>query len=695
MELAPGGRRGYRRMTFDDLLSRFDAVRSTGAGYSARCPIHTDRVSSLSITLAEDDRTLIHCHAGCGLDDILLDRGLTLSDLYSDDQISLPAPVAPVLTSGPTQPEIFDYTDLQGTLLHQVVKGKGKQFRQRHPTSDGWAWKASGKRVPYRWPELVGQSELWVVEGERDVDTLFSRGLVATCNLGGAGKWRAEETAAVLDLHPSSIYVIPDNDAPGQKHAESVVDQLTAAGLTATLVPLPGLSAHGDTSDWFAAGGTVDALRALAADPPALEAVIAPTAAAVDMLTAPQEFTREGEDAYRLEFPTLGVTFAVAHLYRHHDDLKCELTVDTTLPHARTVNGTLLWTATNLSAARTRAGLAKGLAARSGEPKWDWLGALEILSVRVSRAEAEGSSEIKPLADYDLPTDDPAWTVAGLPILKSHPTILFGDGASGKSYLALWIAGTIARHVPVIYADFEFEAEAHRDRLQRLFGSRMPRELYYVRCSQPLIHEVGRLQKWILDHGCRYIVVDSVAFSVSGPPESAEVAAGFFRSLRSLNVGALSLAHTTKGENSDQKPFGSTYWSNGARSVWHVKRNDDDGQGASTVELALSHRKSNTGQRLSTRGIRLDFAGATTTVEPFDLAGSADLAAVLPIWQRVRAYVSHTPMTIPDLAGELHANPESIARIVRRMDIFTRDTSDRVCLAPTTLTPTRPDQGRF
>jgi len=52
-------------------------------------------------------------------------------------------------------------------------------------------------------------------------------------------------------------------------------------------------------------------------------------------------------------------------------------------------------------------------------------------------------------------------------------------------------------------------------------------------------------------------------------------------------------------------------------------------------------------------------------------------------------------MTIPDLAGELHANPESIARIVRRMDIFTRDTSDRVCLAPTTLTPTRPDQGRF
>jgi len=314
----------------------------------------------------------------------------------------------------------------------------------------------------------------------------------------------------------------------------------------------------------------------------------------------------------------------------------------------------------------------------------------------VARAEAEGSSEIKPLADYDLPTDDPAWTISGLPILRSHPTILFGDGASGKSYLALWIAGTIARDVPVLYADFEFEAEAHRDRLQRLFGTGMPRDLHYVRCSQPIVNEVGRLQKHILEHGIGFIVVDSIAFALNGPPESAEIAAAFFRSLRTLNVGSLSLAHTTKSlEQSDQKPFGSTFFSNGARSVWHVKRNDDEGTGSSTVELALSHRKSNTGQRLSTRGIKLGFAGASTTVEPFDLAGSADLATTLPIWQRVKALVAHTPMTIPQLAVELEARPDSIARIVRRMNMFRKDTSDRVCLAETTLVSLEPDEERF
>ena len=198
-------------MTFTELLSRFDAVRSTGSGYSAKCPVHEDRVSSLSISQGDEARALIHCHAGCPLDDILLDRNLTLSDLFPDAPVPVPTP-APVLTSASAQ-TWYDYYDLEGMLLHQVVKGAGKQFRQRHPTPEGWVWKASGRRVPYRWPELVGQDEGFICEGEKDVDTLFDHGLVATCNLGGASKWRAEETTALLDLRPSRVYVIPDNDA--------------------------------------------------------------------------------------------------------------------------------------------------------------------------------------------------------------------------------------------------------------------------------------------------------------------------------------------------------------------------------------------------------------------------------------------------------------------------------------------------
>jgi Mrp family chromosome partitioning ATPase len=34
--------------------------------------------------------------------------------------------------------------------------------------------------------------------------------------------------------------------------------------------------------------------------------------------------------------------------------------------------------------------------------------------------------------------------VQGIELLRDHPTILFGQGDSAKSYLALWIAGTLA-----------------------------------------------------------------------------------------------------------------------------------------------------------------------------------------------------------------------------------------------------------
>ena len=45
------------------------------------------------------------------------------------------------------------------------------------------------ERVLYRLPEVLAAGEVWVVEGEKDADSLAALGIVATCNAGGAGKW--------------------------------------------------------------------------------------------------------------------------------------------------------------------------------------------------------------------------------------------------------------------------------------------------------------------------------------------------------------------------------------------------------------------------------------------------------------------------------------------------------------------------
>ena len=53
--------------------------------YLSRCPSHDDKSPSLTVTLQPGDKTLIHCFAGCSPEDILGSLGLTMSDLFPDD----------------------------------------------------------------------------------------------------------------------------------------------------------------------------------------------------------------------------------------------------------------------------------------------------------------------------------------------------------------------------------------------------------------------------------------------------------------------------------------------------------------------------------------------------------------------------------------------------------------------------------
>ena len=69
-------------MKTHELLSRLEKVRQTGPdGWVACCPAHADRSPSMAIT-EKDDRVLIHCFAGCDVDDILGAVGMTFEDLF-------------------------------------------------------------------------------------------------------------------------------------------------------------------------------------------------------------------------------------------------------------------------------------------------------------------------------------------------------------------------------------------------------------------------------------------------------------------------------------------------------------------------------------------------------------------------------------------------------------------------------------
>jgi len=154
----------------------------------------------------------------------------------------------------------YDYKDETGRLLYQVVRYEPKHFLQRKPDGDGWNWKLGDvQRVLYQLPSLTNDlrrdDTVYIVEGEKDADLLFSYGLLATTNAGGAGKWRSEYTEV---LRGRNVVIIPDHDEAGLEHANKVVNALVGVAASVRLVT-PGDKK--DVSEWFAAGGSVDELK--------------------------------------------------------------------------------------------------------------------------------------------------------------------------------------------------------------------------------------------------------------------------------------------------------------------------------------------------------------------------------------------------------------------------------------------------
>ena len=203
-----------------------------------------------------------------------------------------------VHTNGSTPPRgkivaTYDYVDEGGELLFQVCRLQPKDFRQRKPDGNGgWSWTVKGiKRVPYKLPDLVetGDKVVFIVEGERDVDRLWSIGIPATCNAGGAGKWHPELSEY---FRGCDVVVIPDRDPqkkhpktgelmfhpdgrpilPGQDHAQAVAQALSGIAARVRVFELwqswPGMPMKGDISDWIEHGGTAEQLYALIAQAP-------------------------------------------------------------------------------------------------------------------------------------------------------------------------------------------------------------------------------------------------------------------------------------------------------------------------------------------------------------------------------------------------------------------------------------------
>ena len=200
----------------DAILAELEKVKGPDhkGEYQARCPFpdHRDTDPSFYVNF---DKGCYYCQ-GC----------------FSKGPISRLANVLGITDFTKTEHRIvaeYSYTDGDGKVVSQTVRYSPKDFRQRRPDGQGgWIWNLDGVTLQlYQLPEVLDAVKkgetVYIVEGEKDVETLRKQGLTATTNPMGAGKWRREYSET---LTGADVVIIPDNDDAGRKHAQEVAKSL-------------------------------------------------------------------------------------------------------------------------------------------------------------------------------------------------------------------------------------------------------------------------------------------------------------------------------------------------------------------------------------------------------------------------------------------------------------------------------------
>jgi AAA domain len=248
----------------DLVLERLPDARKAGAGWTARCPAHDDARPSLSISLGEASRVLLHCYAGCTSDAVVERLGLSMADLFVSAQ-----PRSVVRAERKPRVTRYEIRDIEGILqaVHVRTDGPhGKTFTWEGPDgTSGLSGRSSSSLLLYRAETLNGTSltePVIVTEGEAAADALATiwPGLIVATVTGAASIPSVEALEA---LRGHTVVLWPDRDDPGTQHMERLGMALPPIVSTVRLLDVPRLPDHGDAADYVRAGRGGDELVGL------------------------------------------------------------------------------------------------------------------------------------------------------------------------------------------------------------------------------------------------------------------------------------------------------------------------------------------------------------------------------------------------------------------------------------------------
>lgn len=397
-------------------------------------------------------------------------------------------------------------------------------------------------------------------------------------------------------------------------------------------------------------------------------------------------------DSYRFLWKEEGVEVLIDRLHEERDGLKCEMTVST----SRQPNPGLLREGRfNLSSATTRSSWEKALHERYS--LWediDWYVVLEQVCAKTLRRWRQGEPLID-LADVEESTDLPYLLHPF--VVENAATVLFANGASGKSLLGLALEISVAtgeeivpgvtpmRTGPTIHWDWEWDEYSHAERLRAICrgaGIDVPKaSCFYQREVIPLIEAAPRMRKRVAETGAVFGGIDSLGFARGGEPNSADLTTRTFGALRTLAIPTLVVDHVSKEsikEGGADSSIGSIYTRNSARMMWRMDSQKEEGQ--DDFYAALTNTKAN--RRLQkTRGITVfvetDAEERLVTVrfEPAELREIPGLAKTLSLSDQIEGVIraqNGVPMYYKDIAECLRVEGTTVTDEVIRITLHSR-----------------------
>lgn len=233
---------------------------------------------------------------------------------------------------------------------------------------------------------------------------------------------------------------------------------------------------------------------------------------------------------------------------------------------------------------------------------------VEQLKQEISSLSYEDTSKtIIILADQQVGAR--RWLIEGL-FPEGFPSIIFGAGGLGKSFLALHL-GILACMGGQLFMGHRFPEEALNVLLldweldvdeQALRGKQIsrginlldvPKNLHYFAPVENISRVIPKLKSFIKTKDIRFIIIDSIGAS-GADGESVQEVVKLLNGLKELGIATLVLDHQSKmqaGEKYGNKtPFGSVYKENLARSVFQLSRIEAH---ENYMTLRLRHAKTN------------------------------------------------------------------------------------------------------